>query len=111
MTWNVKLELAGKLFSKIPVPCSNPKVTLAGTGQVAAPLAAVQATAVQIKPATGGSLTTVLVAAEGPPLLATMSYTTVCPAVKELTLFVLVMFKFAHGKMGVPTLAELDLKT
>lgn len=69
VTCNFIDELAGKVGIVKPVPCSAAIVRVAGQTAPPTKSPAAQVTAVQFKPVAAGSMTTVLLADDGPALL------------------------------------------
>lgn len=91
VTWELRLDLAGKLEMTTPLPGKLAMLMAGGTGQMAAPVPTLQVTSVQLNRATAGSCNTDLGASEGTSLLTVMMYAVVEPAVTALTALVLVI--------------------
>ena len=72
VTVKVTLELAGKVGITMPAPCIKATVVFAAVGQAAPPVGVPQVTLVTLRPATEGSLKTVLFAALGPAFETTI---------------------------------------
>ena len=71
VTVKVKLPVAGRVAIVTPAPCRAATVTLAAAGQTAPLTGVPHETPVMFKPATAGSVTTVLLASLGPSLVTT----------------------------------------